>query len=765
MLFLVAAIWVAVYHRPYPDAAGTDTPPAGFSSARALTHLRQIAKAPHPTGTRENRDVADYIQRQLLAAGLQPEIQEADYTDMSHGGYRVSRVWNIAAVKKGSDSSKPILLMGHYDTVITSAGAGDNGAGVACLLETLRALQSSPQLKNDVVFLFTDGEELGLVGSRAFVAQHPWSKDIGVVLNFEARGTSGPSILFETINEDDWLVREFASAAPNPYGNSLLPALFKVMPNDTDLTAFKGTKVPGLNFAFAEGWSHYHTRLDSLDSLNERSLQHHGQYALELTRRLGQLDLADPPKGNAVFFNVLGGTVARYPASWSPLLSAFAALLLLAVFVVGFRTKRLTVPGLLVGLVALPVTIALALFICALGARFAGRSSAEGVAFYASEFYYVGIVCLGLAVAATLYALLARRTKLENLHAGAMVWWLALTAATTFLLPGGTYLFVWPLLVGSALGLYLMLRPAAGELGRAGALWLGAGLVLLVTAPVTYQILLALPGPMGFVVTFLVVLTAALLLPLYQLVSRPGAVWVPALTAAAAVAFFAVAVLQAKPGPGYPKENQVFYAANLDQGKAVWATLEQSEDAWTSQFFAGQGGVGDLTSVMPDYLYGNMPMLQRPAPVVELASPSVSVVGDETDDGDRRRLRLTVNSPRQSPELFVFVESDASLRMPELNRALPEAERMLMPGANGLVGEGGGAQASPPTSVKYVALPREGASLLLETRKGAPVKLHVLERSYELPKIPGFEVKPRGAEFQAVRSLGDGTITYRSFTF
>lgn len=763
ILFLVAATGLAVYDRPYPAAAPADAPATEFSSARAMAHLRQIAKAPHPTGTRENREVGDYIRQQLLAAGLQPEVQEADYTDLDHEGYRVSHVRNIAAVKKGTVGGKPILLMGHYDSVITGAGASDDGAAVACMLETLRALQAGAPLKNDVIFLFTDGEELGLVGSRAFVAQHPWAKDLGVVLNFEARGTSGPSVLFETINGDDWLVREFA-ASPNPYGNSLLPAVFKVMPNDTDLTAFKGTSVPGLNFAFAEGWSHYHTRLDSVDSIDERSLQHHGQYALALTRRLGQLDLANPPRGNAVFFNLLGGTVAHYPASWAPVLSGFAALCLLAVLVVGFRRKRLTMWGLLLGLLALPLVVAAALFVCAFCVRFAARASAEGVAFFSSPFYYGGVVCLGLAVAATLYALLARWTRAENLQAGAMVWWLALTAATTVLLPGATYVFTWPLLVACALGLYLLLRPAGDELGSAGALWLGAGLVLLVVAPVVYQVLLALAGPMGFVVTFLVVLTAALLLPLYHLVARPGAAWAPALTAAVAVALFAVAIRQARPGSDYPKEDQVFYAANLDQGKAEWATLEQSEDDWTSQFFRGQGSVSELSALMPDYLYGNMPMLQRAAPAVELAPPTVSVVEDTTPGGDRRLLRLSVNSPRRCPELFVFIESDAGVRMPELTAALPASQRAALPGANALAA-GGEPPSGAPKSVKFTALPSEGATLLLETKKGAPLKLHVVERSYDLPQVPGLEVKPRGAEFQPVRSLGDGTITYRSFTF
>jgi hypothetical protein len=762
IVFLVGIVYVAVYQRPYPAAAGQDAPAAAFSSARALTHLRLMATTPHPTGTRENAEVASYIQHQLIAAGLEPEVQEADFTDVRDGSYRVTHVRNIAAVKKGYSNSKPILLVAHYDTVITSAGASDDGAAVACLLETLRALKASPELKNDVVFLFTDGEELGIVGSRAFVAGHPWARDLGAVLNFEARGTGGPSILFETINGDGWLINEFVNAAPHPYGNSLLPTLFKFMPNDSDLSAFKSTTVPGLNFAFAEKWSHYHTRLDSLDSLDERSLQHHGEYALGLTRRLGDINLANPPKGNAVFFNLVGGIIAHYPAAWVPALSLLVALCLLAALIVGFRKKRLTLPGFLLGFAALPVAMILAAVVTALCARFAGRASAEGVAFFENELYYGGIVCLGLAVAVAFYALLARKTKIENLHLGAMVWWLALTVASTLFVPEASYLFVWPLLVGAALSLYLMLRPGDGELVQMGALWLGACVVLLVMAPAIYLMLLALIGPMGFVVTALVVLTAALLLPLSRFLTPHRVAWLPALFGAAGVLMFALAMIEARPGPAYPKEDQVFYMANLDQGKTIWATLEQREDAWTSQFFANQGSVSELSKFMPDYLYGNPPMLQRPAPVIELAQPTVSVLKDETLDNDRRQLRLSVNTARQSPELFVFVESDAKVELPELDGALTDRDRAQLPTSNNA---DGGAPGTPQVSVKYSGLTGDGASLLLETRKGASVKLHVVERSYDLPKIPGFDVKPRGAEFETLRSLGDGTIAYRSFTF
>jgi hypothetical protein len=101
--------------------------------------------------------------------------------------------------------------------------------------------------------------------------------------------------------------------------------------------------------------------------------------------------------------------------------------------------------------------------------------------------------------------------------------------------------------------------------------------------------------------------------------------------------------------------------------------------------------------------------------------------------------------------VWVFVDSD----IVELDGTRSELKQVS-------TGEGGGSQ-RPRITVKWYGLPEGGATLLLEAPIGKPVRVHVVERSYDLPTIPGFEIKARGAGYQAARSLGDGTITYRSF--
>ena len=161
-----------------------------------MLHVAAISKRPHPVGSAEHAAVRDCILRTLAESGLRAEIQKATAVGQTRSW--AASTENIVARLQGSGSGKSVLLVAHYDSVPASFGASDDGAGVAALLETARVLKSLPRLKRDIVFLFTDGEELGLLGTQAFVAEHPQAENAGVVLNFEARGTSGPAILFET---------------------------------------------------------------------------------------------------------------------------------------------------------------------------------------------------------------------------------------------------------------------------------------------------------------------------------------------------------------------------------------------------------------------------------------------------------------------------------------------------------------------------------------------------------------------------------------
>ena len=435
VLYVVSALLI-VYRLSPPQPVTNNQPLTEFSAERALKHLAVIAQRPHPVGTSEHEAVGNYIQNELVATGLTPEVQ------------RTETVTNILVRLKGTSDQKAVMLVGHYDTVPPSPGASDDGAAVASILETLRALKSSQQLRNDVIALFSDGEELGSLGARAFARNHPWTKDVGVVFNFDARGTSGPVIMFETSNNNRRLIKEFAKAAPHAAANSLAPAIYELMRNKTDMTVFKEEGLAGLNFGFIAGLNHYHTESDNLMNLDHNSLQHQGTTALALTRHFGNLSLTNDSNENAVYFDVLNSVVISYSERWVVPLAVLVGLSFVVLVVFGFKNKHLTGEGLALSFLVFPLTvISSVLIMFPIGELLTKFNSTKNLLLF---------IFVTICVVLIINAMLSRKVGIPNLLTGSYLWSLILLVLTSLFLKGGSYLFTWPLLFNlGALGLVL----------------------------------------------------------------------------------------------------------------------------------------------------------------------------------------------------------------------------------------------------------------------------------------------------------------------
>ena len=439
IMFVIVTVVLVVYQLNPPRPAAVNAPLTEFSGERALKHLTVIAQKPHPAGTSEHAAVANYIQNELTALGLKPEVQQTP------------AVANILVRLKGTSDEQAVLLVAHYDSVPVSPGAGDNGSAVVAILETLRALKSSQPLRNDVIALFSDAEELGLLGAKAFVYQHRWAADVRLVLNFDARGTSGPAIMFQTSDKNGWLIKEFAKAAPHPAANSLAPAIYALMPNDTDFTVFKGAGFAGLNFAYIKGINHYHTPLDNLANIDHRSLQHQGSTALALTRHFGNLNLNSGTHENEVYFDLLNSATISYSEQWVMPLAVVVCLSFVALMAFGFKNKHLTCYGLFVGFMMVPLSVMSIVLILVPIKELLMMAVSPGENNFDPVLFLVITICVLLVVNARF-----SHVGISNLMASGYLWSLILLALTSLFLKGGSYLFTWPLLFNlGALGFVL----------------------------------------------------------------------------------------------------------------------------------------------------------------------------------------------------------------------------------------------------------------------------------------------------------------------
>jgi hypothetical protein len=153
--------------------------------------------------------------------------------------------------------------------------------------------------------------------------------------------------MFETSPDNGWLTKEFAKAAPYPVATSLSYEIYKLLLNDTDFTKFKEAGLAGFNFAYINGYAYHHTAGDSVENVDERSLQHHGSYTLALTRRFARVGVENSKEGDVVYFNAIGSMVPNYSQRWAVLSAALVALVILGVGVFGLRDGQLTFSGLL----------------------------------------------------------------------------------------------------------------------------------------------------------------------------------------------------------------------------------------------------------------------------------------------------------------------------------------------------------------------------------------------------------------------------------
>jgi peptidase M28-like protein len=750
--FLVtSSVVLSIYQIAPPAAVSPSGRLTDFSSGRALQHLREIARRPHPIGSSEHARVRGYILKELTALGVSPEVQKTTAVSPRRGVTVVAGgVENIIAVLEGTGEGEALLIVGHYDSVPTGPGASDDGSAIATMLETLRALKAGEPLKNDVIFLFTDGEEVGLLGAEAFVDEHPAVKSIGLVLNFEARGNGGPSIMFETSDSNGWLIREFAKSAPYPVANSLSYEIYKLLPNDTDFTIFKNAGLAGLNLAYIKGVSHYHSQLDSVEEIDERSLQHQGSYALGLTRHFGNLHLGNIRESNAVYFNVLG-LMVHYDIVWTIPLTVFVSLLFFVVMAFGVKTRRLTFSGIGLSFLVFTLTIVVVMLIVTLVWRIVSKlHSGYGLMpqgeTYNSDTYLVGFIALSVSITSALFVWYRRKFSVQELMAGSLLWWFILMLFATITVPGGSFLFTWPLLF-SLIPLGFMLASK----DRETILWkdfaqLAAGAIpaILLLVPMIYLIFMAMTLRMIAVVIFLVVLLLGLLIPHLYFISRPKSWLLPTALALMSLGFILVGSLTSKFDTSRPKPTNLFYAMNADSERAVWASYDQRTDEWTSQFLAKNTERGTLSEYIPSNYNG---FLKSQAPPISLGAPNLTLLEDSIND-TTRRLRIRIESTRQAPVVSIYLQSGI-----EVSEVAINGNRISNNAKSGL-------------ALSYFALPQKGIEVVLQVKASEPVRIRAVDLSYGLPELPGepHYVRP-GHMIPSIHPYSDSTLVSKTFTF
>ena len=672
---MVAALLLAALALRAPGAQPADIPEQQFSAGRAMEDIRVIAARPHPIGSADASRVRSYLVSRIAALGLSPRlgVGQGTFSLPERRIFVAGRVVNIVGVLPGAQRDLPaILLMAHYDTVPNSPGAADDTAGVAAALEIVANLKAAgPRLRN-VIVLFTDGEEAGLLGSDSFFASDALARRVGLVINLEARGGGGRAMMFETNGRVGGIVSAYGHAAPLPSANSLAAFVYRRMPNRTDFTNAARRGVAGLNFAYLGDELDYHTAHATPENIDPGSVQHMGDSVLSLVAQLSNAREYPDGAGERVYADILGRGFIAYPVRGGWIIIGLSAAL------VGFAAMRWRREGAFqpgdvlrgVGLF-LSVAIGVGMALGFIGWSMLGFSDVQMKYSLLARYGFVlgGYVALaaglGLGVIAGFLGVsfLGRHAQPEGLWCGGFALLLAASVGLQIAAPTTAFMAAWPLLV-AALAAALPPVLFAGQGARA---LIAATVIGTLGAAQTAEWGGQIFGALGVNVPTLLTVQAAtipiLLWPSIVALAQSSRAWI---APAALVLLGGIGILYARFAPAdaaHPRLTEAFYAAGPGPQDFNRIADFPRLDEWSQAALGADGGEALRDELQP---FLPMKVWAAAAKPASVAKPGIVVAGSEMR-GSRRFLTLRLMPARHGRELRLFLKPSVALGDVALN--------------------------------------------------------------------------------------------------
>ncbi|WP_320068794.1 M28 family peptidase [Micromonospora sp. RTGN7] len=730
-----------------PASAPTDT----FSAARAMDLLDGIASTPHPTGSAAQPQVRENIIGRLRAVGLQPQVT----TRTGQAPNELTTLGTMSVVHARIAGTRPtgtVLLVAHYDSVPTGPGAADNGANIAALIEIARVLRAGPAPRNNIDILLTDGEEQGSLGADVVLRSglYPDPTQV-VVVNVEARGNSGPVVMFEALGTG----LDPAIRASRAVTTSAASEVYRLLNNGTDLTALHDGGMRGLNFSFfGDAWR-YHTARDEISAIQPRTVQDMGDVILRTARELGAADLG-VRGGESTYFSIFGLLVS-YPGG---LVLPLAVLAVAGVLALGLwqRRRGLSPRGLLRAAVTFPLVLIVAPVLVWQGA-WSGliavrpdirltHGQLPGLVPYA----LAELVIVAVAVIAW-YRWVRRRARPVEVATVVAGWFALIGLLLAVLAPGTAYLATWPALIGVA-GLAVTLRFArAGALPPAAGIYALAVPTAVLLTPVGVLLVPALGLGLLGVLLVLAALLGAAAAGAAELLPRRRATTagLAALALAAVAAFAGATVYDREPRPGAPHPVSLGYLLDADRGAAFWV----------SDGGPGQPAVGPLLTASPRRFDDQMPQLgtgalhNGPAPVSGAAADPQATTPEVSQSGDIRTVRVRLSAPAGVFQLAAFVDT-TNHRPVDVT-----VDGVVLPTEDTLPDVGGGWH----WGFLYIAPPAGGVEVVLRIRGSGTVPVRVVAISAGLPDVAGAPVLPSDLHWARWPSLAGQSFVARTFRF
>jgi len=635
---ILAIILVLFFLRATPlalDPPRTENAPGQFDTARAIERLGKVLDGtPHPVDSTALDETRTRLLREITALGYTPEIRVHNACQsMGEGAIRCAFVQNVF-FRAGAGDGPALVLAAHYDSVDASPGFGDDGIGMAVWLEVAHLLKQET-LQKPVVFLFTDGEETGLLGAQAFVDnRESYGFEVSRIINLEARGVRGPAMMFETGRPNAGVVSDWAKSGARPFSNSMMTAVYELLPNSTDLTVFLRAGMNGVNIAISDGLDFYHTTRDDLAMLDRASVQHMGDQALGATRAFIAADWNDDAtSGEIVYSDIASRVFVTLP-------QVFALVLLGLCFAVSAMllvrpTRESGWSRLDWRALALPPALVI-------GAGVAAFALQQVFGFIRPEPAYwtaypqalnMTIFAATLLAGVALLVWLAPKSRPEALHASGWFWFLILGMGLSIAVPGFTMIYLIP-------GIVFVIASAAAWLFpryQPVAYCLASAFLALIFFPMIH--LLDVTMGLGMAAMFGIV-EAMVIAPMLALIGPMAAHRKPALLALGGVLGGAALVTLIMPAYSVDRPLALNFTAHYDMDESAAALFAGARPGALPAVIRDQLSVGEFKSppgASPNLAARELTFIQRPI-------ATATVLGEEASAGGGRVVSLRLSA-------------------------------------------------------------------------------------------------------------------------
>jgi len=734
-LLIIGLIYFSFYSLMPQSGEPASIPAIEFSSERALIPLKEITKAPHYIGTKEHKRVREYIIKQFQNLGLETQVQEGFILNTKWKSLDKSK--NIIAKIEGTEKGKALLILSHYDSaLIPSFGASDAGSGVVTILESVRAfLASGKKPKNDIIILITDAEEVGLDGARLFVNKHPWAKNIGLAINFEARGSGGPSnMIVETNGGNKNLIQAFIDAdVPYPTASSLMYSIYKMLPNDTDSTVFReDADIDGYFFAFIDDHYDYHTANDNYENLDENTLQHMGDYLLPLLHYFADADLSKIKSDeDYVYINIPILKIISYPFSWIlPMLIVAIVLFVILIFF-GINKRVLSGKSILKSF----IPFVLSLFICGLFGFYGWKFILEIYPQYEEiqhGFTYNGhtyiwfFVLFSTGITFLIYNRFSKNTNVASLLIAPLFFWLVINTLVAIYLKGAAF-FILPVFFG-LFSLWLLIRQVRPNLVL---LTLLGATAIFFFAPHIQFFPVGLGLKMLVASTVFTVLLFGLLLPVLGFYKMKKILSI--LFFLLAIIFFIKAHLTSDFTSERQKPNSLIYYQDADKDASYWATYDRLLDSWTKGYLgetpkdaSGYISYASGSKYSKGYTYA----VEGPKKDIPLFK---TVLKQDTIINGDKNITFTILPQRHVNQISLYTNEGVVFKTLSFNGEQMPQNKISKKSQ----------KIKSKEIVRYYVSDNDSLEVSYRIAKDQPVTFTVLEYSYDLLDHPQFTINKR----------------------